>query len=101
MFSIETKPNTATLTGETTDARKYQIVFSYGRPAVLKMSTTVKGQFYYVVNSEVFGFSPTSRKHINAAFPEFRSSHWMEELTFLVVDDDEAFSRQASLAIQS
>jgi len=101
MFSIETKPNTAILTGETTDGRKYQIVFSYGRPAVLKMPTAVKGEFYYVVNSEVFGFSPTSRKHVNAAFPEFRSSRWMEELTCLFVGDDEAFSHQASLAIQS
>lgn len=101
MFSIATRPNAAILTGETSDGRKYQIVFSYGRPASLKMSTPVRGEFYYVVNSEVFGFSPTSRKHVNAAFPEFRSSHWMEELTCLVVDDDEAFSRQASLAIQS
>ena len=77
------------LSGRCADGFWYEVVFSYGRPAVLKKYMG-KGSLY-VVNMEVWKYS--SGGHIFSTFPELRgvdpSDFWQSEDTVPVRNDDE------------
>lgn len=80
--------NHSELTGCCADGFGYEVVFSYGRPAVLKKYGK---RAIYVINMEVWQHS-TSR-HIFSTFPELRgvnpSDSWKSGNTVPVCNDDE------------
>jgi hypothetical protein len=58
------------------------VVFSYGKPIVA--SITSQGKTSIIGNSDFYGYSVTTSKHVNSSLPELRTS---KPGTFLKDDD--------------
>ncbi len=82
--------NHSELSGRCADGCSYEMVFSYGRPAVLKKYGK---RAIYVINMEVWQYSTSTSRHIFSTFPELRgvnpSDSWESENTVPVRNDDE------------